>query len=174
MSQVMDRQDRELGPQAVRVLDAAVTCIARVGLGKTTLDDVAREAGCARATVYRCFPGKQQLLAALVAREVAALGAHLLDAAAAHDTPGAAVTAVIVTAARDLQSHAALALVATHAPELLLPPLAFERESAVLRAAGALVAPAFERFLAEPRTAPRLGEGVRPPHPAHLLFPLDH
>ena len=31
------------------------TCIARVGLAKTTLDDVAREAGCARATVYRCF-----------------------------------------------------------------------------------------------------------------------
>ena len=169
----MDRQDRELGPQAVRVLDAAVTCIARVGLGKTTLDDVAREAGCARATVYRCFPGKQQLLAALVAREVAALGAQLLDAAAAHDTPGAAVTAVIVTAARDLQSHAALAFVATHEPELLLPHLAFERESAVLRAAGALVAPAFERFLAEPRTAPRLGEWIARLTLSYLCCPSD-
>ena len=31
-----------------------LTCIARVsGVAKTTLDDVAREAGCARATVYR-------------------------------------------------------------------------------------------------------------------------
>src|SRR5205807_341346 len=34
---------REIPPQAVRVLDAALTCIGRVGLGKTTLDDVARE-----------------------------------------------------------------------------------------------------------------------------------
>ena len=51
------------------ILDAALACIARVGLAKTTLDDVAREAGCARATVYRCFPGKQQLLGALVDRE---------------------------------------------------------------------------------------------------------
>ena len=49
------------------VLDAAVACIARVGLTKTTLDDVARDAGCARATVYRHFPGKQPLFAALVA-----------------------------------------------------------------------------------------------------------
>ena len=55
----------DLSPQASRVLDAALTCVARVGLAKTTLDDVAREAGCARATVYRCFSGKQQLLAAL-------------------------------------------------------------------------------------------------------------
>ena len=44
------------------VLDAAVTCIARVGSQKTTLDDVARTAGCSRATVYRFFPGKQQLI----------------------------------------------------------------------------------------------------------------
>jgi len=48
--------DRQLAPQAARVLDAALTCVGRVGLAKTTLDDVAREAGCARATVYRYFP----------------------------------------------------------------------------------------------------------------------
>jgi AcrR family transcriptional regulator len=28
-----------------RIIDAALRCIARVGLSKTTLDDVAREAG---------------------------------------------------------------------------------------------------------------------------------
>ena len=52
--------------QPDRILDAALACIARVGVGKTTLDDVAREAGCARATVYRCFPGRQALLRALL------------------------------------------------------------------------------------------------------------
>ena len=60
--------------QQDRVLDAALVCVARVGLGKTTLDDVAREAGCARATVYRCFPGKQALFTAVLEREVTALG----------------------------------------------------------------------------------------------------
>ena len=52
--------------QSARVLDGALACVARVGLGKTTLDDVAREAGCARATVYRCFPGKLALFSGLV------------------------------------------------------------------------------------------------------------
>ncbi len=72
----------DLSPQASRVLDAALTCVGRVGLAKTTLDDVAREAGCARATVYRCFANKQQLLVALVGREVRALRDTVVSAAA--------------------------------------------------------------------------------------------
>ena len=52
---------------ANEILDATAACIARFGLGKTTLDDVAKAAGCSRATVYRLFPGKQQLLGAYVA-----------------------------------------------------------------------------------------------------------
>ena len=47
-------------------LDAALACVARVGVAKTTLDDVAKEAGCARATVYRCFPGRLALMRAVL------------------------------------------------------------------------------------------------------------
>ena len=44
------------------------------GVTKTTLDDVAREAGCSRATVYRTFPGgKEEVVAAVVDTEVARL-----------------------------------------------------------------------------------------------------
>ncbi len=162
----------ETRPPAQRIIDAALTCIARVGLAKTTLDDVAREACCARATVYRCFPGKQQLLAALVQREVTALGAGVVDAAAAGDTLGDAVTLAITTAARTLTNHRALAFVASYEPELLLPYLAFEREDAVLRAAGALVAPAFERFLPTARATPFLVDStLRPPPVAALSSP---
>ena len=46
-----------------RLLEATLACLARHGIAKTTLDDVAREAGVARATLYRYFPGKQALLA---------------------------------------------------------------------------------------------------------------
>ncbi|MFV0317302.1 MAG: TetR/AcrR family transcriptional regulator, partial [Microthrixaceae bacterium] len=35
------------------VLDATVTCVARHGLAKTTMSDVAREMGVAPSTVYR-------------------------------------------------------------------------------------------------------------------------
>jgi len=40
-----------------RMVAAAVRCVARWGLAKTSLDDIAREAGSSRATAYRVFPG---------------------------------------------------------------------------------------------------------------------
>jgi len=168
----MNSTPPELGAQALRVLDAARVCIARVGLAKTTLDDVAKEAGCARATVYRCFPGKQQLLAALVTREAARLQADVLAAAAAAGTLGEAVTAAITTGAHAIQTHDALAFVTAHEPELILPYLAFEREDAVLRTAATLVAPAFARFLPDAH-ATRLGEWIARLTLSYLCSPSD-
>jgi AcrR family transcriptional regulator len=139
------------------VLDATVACIARVGVQKTTLDDVAREAGCSRASVYRFFPGKQQLLGALVAREAARVGAAAVEAGANQPELADAVTAVMCEGARRLLEHPALTFVAAHEPELLLPCMAFERESVLLRAAAQLVAPAFEPFV-EGERALRLAE----------------
>jgi len=159
--------------QQDRVLDGALACVARVGLGKTTLDDVAREAGCARATVYRCFPGKQTLFAAVLQRELDALGARAIDAAAATDSLADAIVAVILTGADTFASHAALRFVVEHEPEILTPQLSFDRGSAVLRAAGVLVAPAFTRFV-EPDRAERLGEWVARLTLSYLLNPSEH
>ena len=36
-----------------RILEAGFACVARRGLAKTTIEDIAREAGMSRATVYR-------------------------------------------------------------------------------------------------------------------------
>jgi AcrR family transcriptional regulator len=162
-----------LSPQASRVLDAALTCIARVGLAKTTLDDVAREAGCARATVYRCFSSKQQLQIALVAREALALRDAIAGAAAPHDAFEDAITAAVVASARFLTEHRALGFVCAHEPEMLLPYLAFEREDAVLRDAAALVAPAFARFC-DSSTAERLGEWLARTTLSYLCNPSDN
>jgi AcrR family transcriptional regulator len=163
----------DLSPQASRVLDAALTCVARVGLAKTTLDDVAREAGCARATVYRCFASKQQLLAALVRREAHALRDAIGEAAAPHDTFEDAITAAVVTSARFLTGHPALAFVCAHEPEVLLPYLAFEREDAVLRDAAALVAPAFARFC-DASAVERLGEWLARTTLSYLCNPSEY
>src|SRR3546814_9749490 len=40
-----------------RLIDAAETCFTRFGVAKTTLEDIATEAGVSRATVYRYFEG---------------------------------------------------------------------------------------------------------------------
>ncbi|MGH9002857.1 MAG: TetR/AcrR family transcriptional regulator, partial [Acidimicrobiia bacterium] len=65
-----------------RIVDATLTLIARYGLAKLTVDDVARGAGCSRATLYRYYPGKQTVLAAVVAAETARLTAGLDEALA--------------------------------------------------------------------------------------------
>jgi AcrR family transcriptional regulator len=131
----------------VRVLDATLACVARVGVGKTTLDDVAREAGCARATVYRYYPGKQPLLHAVVAREVDRLAAEVTAAAAAADDLGGAAGAVLTTGARFLLEHAALRCVLTVEPEVLLPHISFARGDDMLAVAASRLAPSFTRFL---------------------------
>lgn len=52
-----------------RILDALATLITRWGYGKTTVDDVAREAGVAKGTVYLHWPTKEAMLQALIERE---------------------------------------------------------------------------------------------------------
>ncbi len=164
---------RQIAAPTDRVLDAAGVCIARVGVAKTTLDDVARAADCARATVYRYFPGKQQLVAAYVDREVATLRHRLLDVSAVAPSLADAVTNVVVAAAGALRTHPALQFVAAHEAELLLPSLAFEGESALLGAAAELVAPAFEQFLPTDR-ATRLAEWLARITLSYLCCPSEH
>jgi AcrR family transcriptional regulator len=132
---------------AARLLDATVSCIARVGVTKTTLDDVAREAGCSRATLYRYFPGKPALLRALVTREAGALAADLRVATARSDSLEDAVVAIVLRSAQWLVGHRALQFVMTAEPDVLLPHLAFAGADRVLHAGALVIAPALEPFL---------------------------
>jgi AcrR family transcriptional regulator len=156
-----------------RVLDSALACVARVGIAKTTLDDVAKEAGCARATVYRAFPGRQALTQAVLDREIAAVARRVFDAARDAETLAEAIEAVILTAAITFKTHAALGFIIEHEPELVAPQLSFDRGSALLTSAGTVVAPAFARFLPLDR-AERLGEWVARITLSYLCNPIDH
>lgn len=48
-----------------RIVEAATACIDRAGLAKTSLSDVAAEAGVTRQTVYRYFPRLTDVLSAV-------------------------------------------------------------------------------------------------------------
>ena len=64
-----------------RILEAAVACVERWGLAKTSLEDVATEAGLSRATVYRYFGGgRDELVSETIAWEVAKYLGRLADA----------------------------------------------------------------------------------------------
>lgn len=54
------------------ILDAAESCFERFGLGKTTMEDVARAADLSRATVYRYFTDRESLVLELMERHVKA------------------------------------------------------------------------------------------------------
>lgn len=59
-------------PTAARILAAGEVCFARYGFQKTSMEDIAREAGLSRRSVYRHFPDKAALF-----NEVAASRARM-------------------------------------------------------------------------------------------------
>lgn len=54
-------------PQAERIIEAAHTCFSRFGFNKTSMEDIAREAGLSRRSVYRHFPDKAHLFREVMA-----------------------------------------------------------------------------------------------------------
>ena len=150
---IIDLRERPTDELGARMLDATITCLARFGVAKTTIDDVAREAGCSRATVYRYFAGRGALVAAAVDRELAQLTAAVIAAADATDTLEDAIVAMFVTAARFVTAHEALQRALALEPEVVLPSLSFEGADHLFAEATDRLAPAFARFV--PQTARR-------------------
>jgi AcrR family transcriptional regulator len=141
-----------------RVVAAALRCIARWGVSKTTLDDIAREAGISRASVYRVFPGgKEGLLEGVAQAEVRRYFAAVVERMAAAGTLEDALVAGIVEGGRRIVGHAALRFLLAHEPEAVLPRLAFAKLDEVLRAASYAAGPTLERWLDRP-TALRTAE----------------
>jgi AcrR family transcriptional regulator len=131
-----------------RVIDAALRCVARWGLAKTTIEDVAREAGVGRATLYRLFPGgREALLDAVVWREAARLLDRLGAAAAGAGTLEDVLVAWFVDTAAAISGHQALQFLLAHEPESVLPHLAFQRFDALLERAGELAGPLLAPWL---------------------------
>jgi AcrR family transcriptional regulator len=64
-----------------RVLAAVVSVVGRTGIARLTVDEVAREAGVGRASVYRWFPGgREQLVDEGVTWEVGRFLARMAEA----------------------------------------------------------------------------------------------
>jgi AcrR family transcriptional regulator len=144
-----------------RVCDAALACLARWGLTKTTLEDVAREAGCGRATIYRAFRGgKAEVMAEVLQREAARFRGQVdtaIDAVDAGD-PTAVLTAGVVAAARFLRSHRALGYLFAHEPDVILPWISFHRIDVVYGLATEVARPHLRPFVADDEAAARTAE----------------
>ena len=60
-----------------RILDATESLMGRLGYQKMTMDDIAREAGIGRRTIYLHFPSKEETALATIDRIVDRLKTHL-------------------------------------------------------------------------------------------------
>ena len=141
-----------------RVLLAAMECVGQWGVTKTTMDDVARVAGCGRATVYRLFPdGKPELFRsaaqANIGRVLLQLGQQLrsagsLEALVVSGVHGAAILSAESPALQYLLEHEA---------HVAAPHLSFHRLEVLLATARAVLSPLAQQFV-DPDTADRVVE----------------
>ena len=154
---VVDRHGRDARTARTASPAGALRCIARWGVAKTTLDDIAREAGCSRATIYRLFPGgKRAVLLATGEAEVRRLLGELADAARRRRVARrAAGRGHRVVGPGHPHATPALQYLMAHEPGEVLAHVAFDALDPLLALATAFGAPV-------PRALPRPGHGPRP------------
>ncbi|HEX3794598.1 MAG TPA: TetR/AcrR family transcriptional regulator [Acidimicrobiales bacterium] len=110
-----------------RLLQATYDCVARWGLGKTTVEDAARAAGVSRATVYRYFPGgRDELIGAVVGWEFARFFLRLYEEVHDAETLEEVMERGLVFAHNAILEHEVLQRILQTEPEILLPRMTIE------------------------------------------------
>ncbi|HEY1969982.1 MAG TPA: TetR/AcrR family transcriptional regulator [Pseudonocardia sp.] len=108
---------------AHRILGAAATQAEEFGLRRFTIDEVARRVGLSRVTVYRYFPKKDQLVNALILRELRRFLTQLDAVVDSHPTSVAKLTEGVLFCLDYLRSHRLLSRLLRTEPEFILPHL---------------------------------------------------
>ncbi|RDI43699.1 TetR/AcrR family transcriptional regulator [Nocardia mexicana] len=85
---------------AERILDAAARLFAERGVAASGMADIAKAAGCSRATLYRYFDSRQAVRLAFVHREARRIGTAVLRAIGEIDDPGERLVAGVREALR--------------------------------------------------------------------------
>ena len=137
-----------------RVLDAVKACCERWGMAKVTIDDIASEAGCSRATIYRLFPGgKDNLYEALRQREsrefFARLNAHLAEANGYEDM----LVRGVVAATQALRADEHLQLMLASQPGEVLADMTLDGLPRIFDSATIFLTPWFAPHIGPERSA---------------------
>jgi AcrR family transcriptional regulator len=144
-----------------RILEAGFACVARYGMAKTTVEDVARASGLSRATLYRYFPGgEDQLLRDVIAWETGRFFGRLAEAVAGAPDFTHLLEEALMFAHQAVEEHEVLQKVLQTEPERLLPQLTVESERILVF---------IRRFLLPYLEREELREGVDPEQAADYV-----
>ncbi len=151
--------------QRDRLLAATYRCVERFGLGKTTIEDVVKESGVSRATIYRQFPGgRDELLLETVGWELTNYFTRLADHV--RDAPDLAdlLRTGLWFAHRSIAEHVLLRKIMDTEPERLLPLLTTEAAKTL-----PFIADFLQPYLRREADAGRLRPGLDPDRAAEYL-----
>jgi len=89
-----------------KLMEAGRSCFLRFGMNKTTLDDLVKPAGIAKASFYLFFKNKEELFLELLIAEIPAMMTRLLDSSfGATDNTRDAIVLLIKGIAREVQAN---------------------------------------------------------------------
>jgi len=139
-----------------RILEATYECVARFGLGKTTVDDVVKQSRLSRATIYRHFPGgRDQLMRDVVSWETGRFFGSLAEAVTGAPDFASLLEAALRFAHKSLAEHVVLQKILVTEPQRLLPLLTIESDR-IRRFITGFFIPYLEREAAAGRVQPGL------------------
>lgn len=152
-AQPSKRADGPADELSARIVLAATECIARWGWERTKVDDIAAAARCSRASVYRKFDDKAQILDEVLA----GVGADMVLAVdrALEERGGAAslrasLSSAMVAAAAEFETNRTVAELIRTDRKAILPLIAFDRLDPIIKRYSSHLAD-----LLEPHTASR-------------------
>ncbi|MEU4225414.1 TetR/AcrR family transcriptional regulator [Nonomuraea sp. NPDC026600] len=120
------RDDSTEATSTERILDAAYARMLEHGLRRLTVDDVARQAGLSRITVYRRFSRKSDLIQGVILRELHRFLRAFEQAVGPLPTMADRVTEGFAVTLRLVRGHPLLSRLLVTEPETILPHLTLE------------------------------------------------
>lgn len=87
------------------ILRAARSCYLADGISKTGMREVASAAGVARSTLYRYFPGRDDVLVATIKREMDAVNTRIRDRLDLFSDPGDVLVEGLLLAMREIPAN---------------------------------------------------------------------
>jgi len=115
-----------------RVCKAALECLKRIGLEKTTMSDIAREAGIARPTLYKHFKNKTEVLFTAIDIEAYSFAESVVEHAKTFATIEERIIETIVYVVKELPKDQNLSMVLNHELAGALRARAFSDEATLV------------------------------------------